>query len=130
MILETAQLLCGAHHMTGSDAPYGLSHKNHPCAIWVRTSKANYKWLLELGLQLCVEYTRRYNKIHKSEEIIKWCVHNMPNIPDGDMTEFPCAMPDSCKLYNDPVLNYREFYLQEKASFATWKTQVPDWFIN
>ena len=47
MILETAQLLCGAHHVTAHDAahdtahdtahvPYKLSHKNHPCSIWVR----------------------------------------------------------------------------------------------
>jgi hypothetical protein len=39
MILETAQLLCGVHHMTESgygDVPYKLSHKNHPCSIWAR----------------------------------------------------------------------------------------------
>ena len=37
MILETAQLLCGVHHMTPQVAPqvapqvpYKLSHKNHP----------------------------------------------------------------------------------------------------
>ena len=33
MILETAQLLCGVHHMTGGEAPYGLSHKNHPVIV-------------------------------------------------------------------------------------------------
>lgn len=130
MILETAQLLCGAHHMTGSTAPYKLSHKNHPCSIWVRQSKNNYRWLVELGLSLCAEYTERYGKIHKSEEIIKWCVHNMPDLPEESMTEFACAMPDACQIYTDPVLNYREYYRQEKASFATWKTQVPEWFVN
>ena len=32
MILETAQLLCGVHHMTEqpTQPPYKLSHKNHP----------------------------------------------------------------------------------------------------
>lgn len=129
MILETAQLLCGAHHMTGSDAPYKLSHKNHPCSIWVRQNKSNYKWLVELGLQLGAEYTRRYGKIHKSEEVIRWCARNIPNLPKGDMTEFPCAMPEACQIYNDPVLNYREYYVREKASFCTWKTQTPEWFM-
>jgi len=38
MILETAQLLCGTHWVIGSEAPYKLSHKNHPCAIWTRES--------------------------------------------------------------------------------------------
>ena len=130
MILETAQLLCGAHHMTGSEAPYRLSHKNHPCSIWVRQSISNYNWLANLGLELCAEYTHRYGKVHKSEEIIRWCVHNIPDLPNEDMTEFACAMPDSCQTYNDPVLNYREYYIQEKASFATWKTQTPEWFIT
>jgi len=33
MILETAQLLCGAHWVTGGEAPYKLSHSNHPSSI-------------------------------------------------------------------------------------------------
>ena len=55
MILETAQLLCGVHHMVGGDydIPYKLSHKNHPCAIWVRQCIENYIWLCDLGLSLC-----------------------------------------------------------------------------
>ena len=60
MILETAQLLCGVHHATAPDntyVPYKLSHKNHPCSIWARTSLSNYLYLCELGLELCKEYT-------------------------------------------------------------------------
>ena len=45
MILETAQLLCGAHWTTGGEAPYKLSHKNHPSAIWTRQDLNNYMWL-------------------------------------------------------------------------------------
>jgi hypothetical protein len=63
MILETAQLLCGVHHATSQitdQVPYKLSHKNHPCAIWARTSLSNYLYLCELGLELCKEYTYRY----------------------------------------------------------------------
>ena len=56
MILETAQLLCGVHWATGGDAPYRLSHKNHPCAIWARESYSNYVWLTDLGFALCNEY--------------------------------------------------------------------------
>lgn len=64
MILETAQLLCGAHHVIGTtdNIPYKLSHKNHPCSIWVRESLTNYLYLCELGLELCYEYTYRYGK--------------------------------------------------------------------
>lgn len=69
MILESAQLLCGVHHMTESninDIPYKLSHKNHPCSIWAREDISNYLWLCELGLELCKEYTYRYGRRHKA----------------------------------------------------------------
>ena len=62
MILETAQLLCGVHHMIPQvtpQVPYKLSHKNHPCAIWTRDSLSNYLYLCDLGLELCKEYTYR-----------------------------------------------------------------------
>ena len=46
MILETAQLLCTAHHELGTsiEIPYKATHKNHPSAIWVRDSAENYMW--------------------------------------------------------------------------------------
>jgi len=130
MIVETAQLLCGAHHMTSDreDIPYRLSHKNHPCSVWVRESIQNYQWLVSLGLELCYEYTRRYNKIHKSQQVIEWCQDNQPQLSRQGMTAFRLAMPDSCKVSDNPVENYREYYVREKAGFCTWKTEVPQWF--
>ena len=59
MILETTQLLCSAHYMANeNNTPiytpcYKLTHKNHPSSIWTRESKENYKWLCELGKELC-----------------------------------------------------------------------------
>lgn len=129
MILETAQLLCGVHHMTGSEAPYGLSHKNHPCAIWARECIENYVWLCDLGIELCKEYTYRYGKRHKSQDIIEWCMINLPNIEEkGGLTPFRLAMPDECKV-GDPVESYREYYNVFKKDFAKWKNRdVPKWF--
>ncbi len=129
MILETAQLLCGVHHMTGGEAPYGLSHKNHPCSIWARECIENYVWLCDLGIELCKEYTHRYGKRHKSQEIIEWCMVNHPNIEEkGDLTEFRLAMPDECKI-GDAVESYREYYNVFKKGFAKWKNRdVPYWF--
>ena len=97
MILETSQILCGVHHMSllepyrlptsTLDIPYKLSHKNHPCSIWSRESLTNYLYLCELGLELCVEYTYRYGKRHKSQDVIEWCITNQPNI----VRDFPFA---------------------------------------
>jgi len=132
MILETAQLLCGVHHVTpqaNEQVPYKLSHKNHPCAIWSRESLSNYLYLCDLGLELCREYTYRYGKRHKSQEVIEWCIMNKPNIPDNGFTEPPRAMPDEYKV--DSVIDsYRNYYIGAKSGFTTWRNRdTPKWFL-
>jgi hypothetical protein len=135
MILETAQLLCGVHHVTAHDTahdtahvPYKLSHKNHPCSIWTRKSLSNYLYLCELGLELCEEYTYRYGKRHKSQDVIEWCLINKPNIPDIGFTEPAMAMPDEYKV-KSVIQSYRNYYMGAKSGFAVWKNrEKPFWF--
>lgn len=131
MILETAQLLCGVHHMTPQvthQVPYKLSHKNHPCAIWARESLSNYLYLCEMGLELGKEYTYRYGKKHKSIEVIEWCIVNKPNIPDIGFTEPAKAMPEEYKV-DSVVESYRNYYMGAKNGFASWKNrEKPYWF--
>jgi len=133
MILETAQLLCSAHHMTDQvtdQVPYKLAHKNHPCSLWVRESLSNYLYLCELGLELCHEYTLRYGKRHKSQDVIEWCVVNKVNINDKGFTCPPKAMPDEYKV-DDVVQSYRNYYVGEKIKFAKWKSgYYPVWLIK
>jgi hypothetical protein len=129
MILETAQLLCGAHWVIGNEAPYKLSHKNHPCAIWTRTSLSNYLYLCDLGLELCKEYTYRYGKRHKSQDVIEWCLINKPNIHDVDFTSPPLAMGDEFKIENNVIESYRNYYREGKKLIVSWKNRViPSWF--
>lgn len=131
MILETAQLLCGVHHMTDSQyvIPYKLSHKNHPCSIWSRGCIENYTWLCDLGIALCDEYRHRYGKRHKSLDVIEWALFHRPNLPtNGDITPFALAMPDECKV-NSAVESYRTYYIMHKKSLGSWKNRKePDWF--
>jgi hypothetical protein len=128
MILETAQLLCGVHWVTGGEAPYKLSHKNHPCSIWARTNQSNYRWLCELGLELCLEYEKRYGKVHKSRAIILYCYDYIPNIPVGKFFEPPLAMPEEYKE-SCHVQSYRNYYMGEKRDFSNWKGRdTPYWF--
>jgi hypothetical protein len=130
MILETAQLLCGVHWVVNSEAPYKLSHKNHPCSIWARESLTNYLYLCELGLELCYEYTYRYGKKHKSQQVIEWCIENKPNIKDIGFTEPAKAMPDEYKV-KSVVESYRNYYRGAKSGFANWKNrEIPEWFDN
>lgn len=127
MILEHTQLLCSAHHMTGGTAPYKLTHKNHPCAIWTRESLSNYFWLLEMTMELGKEYTYRYGKVHKSIQI---CI-DLPYIklPDIGLTPFKLCMDDEYKIGNDVVASYRNYYIKAKNHIATWKSrEVPEWY--
>ena len=100
MPLETAQLLCTVHHCVGNEAPYKKTHVNHPCSIWARKSLANYNWLVDMGLELCYEYSYRYGKVHKCQFVIEWCQKKIPNIPDVGLTAFAQAMPSQYKRIN------------------------------
>jgi hypothetical protein len=112
MILETAQLLYTAHEVLPPGA-YKKTHLNHPCAIWTRESKDNYKWLCQLGLALCKEYTFRYGKIHKTQAHIEWLTANIPDLPDVGVTEIRQAMPPEYKRPN-PVEAYQTYYRENK----------------
>jgi hypothetical protein len=130
MCVEYSQLLCGVHWVVNSEAPYKLSHKNHPCSIWARESLTNYLYLCELGLELCYEYTYRYGKKHKSQQVIEWCIENKPNIKDIGFTEPAKAMPDEYKV-KSVVESYRNYYRGAKSGFANWKNrEIPEWFNN
>lgn len=131
MILESCQLLCGSHYMSGSEYKpvYKLTHKNHPCAIWVRESVGNYNWLVEMSLELCKEYTYRYGKVHKCEEYIEELKRNVPPIEDRGFTEPRLAMPDMYKG-RDGVEAYRAYYFFEKRRLFEWRGRGVPEFIR
>ena len=113
MILESAQLLWSAWHMTGDanwqyNVPsnikiYRLTHKNHPMSIWVRKSTYNYWWLVRMAVELCIEYDRRYRCTHSSPRVyncnickpkrhacmdgLVWLLNNIPQCND-DLSQY------------------------------------------
>ena len=134
MILESAQMLCTAHHVCSSNPNlnlYKIAHKNHPCTIWTRETTGNYSWLYLLFSALCKEYTYRYSKIHMCETKLMKILNNIPNlIPKGNMTTFRQAMPDDVK-HKNPIIAYRQYYCKYKKDFCVWsKRSVPYWFNN
>lgn len=129
MILETAQLLCSAIWLSGKKAPYKLTHKNHPCAVWTRANKENWKWLKQLGLSLCEEYTYRYGKIHKTQTVIENL--ECPNLENGSFHVPPQAMPDKYKNKTNTIRAYRCFYTFEKAHLHSWKNrEIPKFILK
>jgi hypothetical protein len=130
MILETAQLLCTSLRFYGADYGYKMTHINHPCSIWARESRENFNWLKKLGMELCKEYTFRFGKIHKSQEVIEkaFCenIFSKKIIAEG-LTEFAQAMPENYKG-NEPVIAYRNYYKNEKKHlFKYTKRDAPKW---
>ena len=152
MILEYAQLLSTAHRFLDGDAIVGLSpsgrkrttyvlnsaldsilysatHINHPSAVWVRQSDANYAWLYRLFGALMDEYTHRYGKIHSCERLSQALSYRPKNIPVGPFTEPTPAMPDEVKIPGDSIASYRNYYINNKNHLANWKKRnIPSWF--
>ena len=124
MILESAQMLCAAHHILGNpdDVPYKLAHKNHPCTIWVRENSLHYDWLYEHMMALGDEYTARYNKTHMSIDKCKHLNIHPRNIPHETFEQPPQCMPDE---YKDEcsVQAYWNYYIGEKHVVANLKTE-------
>ena len=141
MIVESCQLLSTAHHVLDDSIPtyhekkeiiYKATHKNHPSGIWTRESAKNYKWLWQLTKALCAEYTHRYGKIHKCESsgLLDFLQTPPVNINKaGEFTTPPLAMPDDCKISEDAIASYKQYYMKHKHHIANWKNrEIPDWF--
>lgn len=134
MILETAQLLCTAHHMhgVGKDWMYKRTHYNHPSAIWCRETGANYMWLWTHGMALLDEYKLRYKREHACTYILKRL--SSPPSPLltslNDRTPVRLAMPDIYK-HDCPVKSYRAYYKHGKKDLHQWSRRpVPTWIAT
>ena len=141
MILEYSQLLSTAHRILDgvnnvlpdnrNNYLYKTTHANHPSAIWVRRCYENYDWLVRLLECLHAEYTHRYNRVHKSEAMLDFLTSPPDNISYNEFfTEPTPAMPDECKIQNDSIASYRNYYKSHKNHLASWKNRsIPKWYM-
>lgn len=153
MILEYAQLLSTAHRVIDGEEYidftkngrkikrwrlsndnmerllYKATHINHPSAVWVRQSQANYDWLYVLWHELMSEYTYRYNKRHECEKLVTLLKKVPYNInKDLDFTEPTPAMPDEYKVDNNSIASYHNYYRGAKTRMFSWKQRAtPSW---
>ena len=111
------------------DILYKASHVNHPCNVWVRESKSNYRLMYQIYMACLAEYKYRYGKIHGASKPSLCLLRAPNNIEDIGLTQLPQAMPDYCKVGGDPIQGYRNYYINEKSGFATWKNRKrPKWY--
>ena len=148
MIIETAQLLCTAHHLCPDTELhpdlYKVTHQNHPSARWVRECGANYWWAYRLFSALYHEYRYRYGRLtHATHDRLSVPLAFLPvslwdtsdlSVPP---TPPPPAMPDDLKLYPNPstleesVTNYRNYYKHGKADLHRWtRRNPPEWLVG
>ena len=107
------------------------SHVNHPSNIWVRESSSNYMKLWKIYMSCLAEYTHRYGKIHGAGKASMILMRPPTNIKDIGETEIPQAMPEYCKVSGDAIAGYRNYYINEKKNFASWKNRTkPKWFYD
>ena len=154
MILEYAQLLSTAHRLldgheyegksiSGRKAMrwklnddretnlYLASHTKHPSGIWCRQSLDNYLWLYNLWRDLMKEYTFRYGKNHVTERLIPFLSVPPSKIPNAIATPMPQCMPIQYKVPNDSIQAYKNYYINDKQSFAVWTNRlIPDWYVE
>jgi|TARA_R110001592_G_scaffold133671_1_gene349010 hypothetical protein len=146
MILESAQMLSTSLRLHGYDEKeyiYGSTHVSHPSTIWTATNRSNFEWVLSHALALCREYTARYGKFHKSEEILYRCADfREAYIPAGSLTVPPKCMGLEYKIgesnWDDVVASYRNYYRKGKSYMNKGKgpqwnkipTRRPSWFLS
>jgi len=136
MITESVQCFCTNYFLQDIEAPYKSSHKNHPTTKWLRTSYDNFLWGVEHAYAIAAEYTSRYGKRHKSEDVLDWVEENSWRLgfDSQDQTPFALAISQDsvCRTlpeWNevDEVGKYRLFYKYDKAHLHKWKQNKPDW---
>lgn len=139
MPIESVQMLvsaCRRHDIQPNvKTKAGTTHKggyhHHPCTVWAGDTSQNALWLLQHGLSLCHEYTKRYNKTHFAEGQLRQLQTYLTQIPAGKLTPPAQAMPDHCKD-SDPVTAYRNCIrdkLASKPGTFVWNkgTPAPSW---
>ena len=130
MQIESAQMCSTAHWESGSQAPYKRAHVNHPSTKWVRESIQHYRWLINHGLEICSEFTKRYGKHHKTQDVLEWLRDNEPSINDNGFTPPPQCMPEQYRDA-DIITAYKKFYIEDKIGVKglSWNklNNAPDW---
>jgi hypothetical protein len=130
MQIESAQMCSTAHWESGSQAPYKRAHVNHPSTKWVRESIQHYRWLINHGLEICSEFTKRYGKHHKTQDVLEWLRDNEPSINDNGFAPPPQCMPEQYRDA-DTITAYKKFYIEDKIGVKglSWNklNNAPDW---
>jgi hypothetical protein len=128
MLLETAQLLstCVRYRKPqwsrDKDKLMKIAYVNHPCNLWVRSSWANFRWLLEYMEHL----SSSWGSDHGANRVLEPCRQAAEEFgPFDELTPFAnCARNVSLGL-DFTHLPVHEAYQQ--YHIARWSREQPTW---
>ena len=137
MIVETAQVLSTVVHLKGEtvEGIYRATHQAHPCTLWASERWANFRWAVKLGLALCAEYTERYGKRHKTQDLLEALEAWSRRGGSDTRIAFQFVGPDDCRVrlgdteFLDVVESYRKLYrLKDRKMSMVWPAdRRPEW---
>ena len=128
MVLETAQMLSTNCSVRGVELGYRSTHLNHPCSRWSRSSALAFAWLVEHGLWLADEYTRRYRKQHRSESVIRRASLHRQLFDDKPLTfDFNSSGYRTGDVFHDYKLCLVNKW-KNKDKKVAWRGYAPPWY--
>ena len=101
--------------------------RNHPCTRWAAETIDNAYWLIKWGMNLCDEYTLRYNKTHSCYNTLLQAYYLFPKGKIDKVTSFARAMPDEYKL-DDSIDTFTAYkmYIASKPWVASNYLRMPE----
>lgn len=135
MPIEATQLLCTImRERCGIDYGYKSTYVNHPVTQWVGACFLNFAWTIDYAQQLLLEYMYRFERVHKTGEVLTGVIDRWAQISrclsDEDKTPYHLAVSPELK-HLEPVLAYRAYYLKTKKRIFKWtKREVPSWIVD
>ena len=101
--------------------------RNHPCTQWAAQSIDNAYWLIKWGMNLCDEYTLRYNKTHSCYNTLLQAYYLFPEGKIKEVTPFARAMPEEWK-YDDTIDTFEAYkrYISSKTWVASNYLRMPE----
>jgi hypothetical protein len=122
---------------------YRTTHRNHPCTRWLFESEENRIWLICHAFELADEYSKRFKRKHKCEEILIKISERMfrGDLPKVNVycayvaerynkhTLPPQVMPDKYRQ-ESYIQAYRDYIQNEKSYYSNWTSPgyKPRWW--
>lgn len=143
-IKECMQMMSVAHYLHGLDDDRFLpiTHKNHPCTVWVRAFRHNYVWITKHLRALLDEYKYRHGNPHHLSELYplyEQIPADLPN-PYSHTHSVPPAVVSPDLKPNKPIsqishvdveLAYRAYYNRDKRHLHHWMVRKPPaWVLD